>query len=724
MCKVYLSFYQIKGFFYKFTCFFFFFLLPQLIIAQNEDSSIKKNFDDMSLVELMNVEIVTVSRLIQKISEAPGFVTVISKKEIENSGARTILDILRLVPGFSSTINQFGLNEIEFRGFRSTNSSNIIFLMNGLSINNNVFGGATRIFDDMSVNNIKRVEILRGPGSAVYGSNAMLCVVNIITFQATEIENLNLKFRYASFNTAEFSAIYGTELLNELHFTAAFNILKTYGPKLMIPTDRLSGESYTLAPRSTDYSNFKIDTQLSISYKGWNFNSLYVDKNRGPFIGPSFALVEKDEFKNRGKYFLADVSKKMAFSEKFVVKSRLYYKRMYFSPDGQLYPPGFGYYDEEDNPLDINDDGILDIFSNGMVSKYELNDNLFGLELINELRFHQKHVLSIGFITEYSWLSDIKTNANFNIIVPGQPFYLGKFRIFDEGIVEPYRRLSISLFAQNIWKITKNASLTAGLHVDYYDDFGFSFNPRIGWVHNIFKNFLTYKLLYGHAFRAPSFGELARSNNANIIGNPNLKPETLDSYEAGVICNFNKYLQLEINFFHINLINRINRKSRGEVPDGHAALIYENDDQIISKGIETQLSAKFGESFSGFINLTYQDSRTILPVGESFQTPMIPVIKSNFMLNYKMNNMVNANIIVNYIGKRIRDVNDQREDVKAYFWSAFTIKLTNIIDKVILDFSIYNFFDSTYVDNGHLRFTPEDYPRPGLNYSIKFSYNF
>lgn len=692
------------------------------LFPQDDKKTKLSELTALSLEELMNIEVVTVSRKTQKIFEAPGLITVITKQDIENSGARTIIDILRFVPGFSSAINQFGLNEIEVRGFRSTNSSSIIFLLNGLSVNNNIFGEATRIFDDMSLNNVKRIEILRGPGSAVYGSNAMLAVINVLTYQAGEIDKLKMDIRYSSFNTIELSGIYGAKLSDDITITTSLNILNTDGPKLFVEEDRISVNSYSLAPRTTDYSNFKIDARLSVAYKDWKFNSLYVNKNRGPNFGPSFALVQRGEFKNRGTYFVADLLRNFIISDKLKLKPRMYYKKMQFSPDGQIFPPGFGFYDEDGIALDINSDGLIDVFPDGMTAKYELNDNLIGLEMINEIDLSKSHNIQAGFITEYSWIDNLKTSANFNIIVPGDPYYLGEFKIFDEGIVDSYDRLSLSFFIQDIWYVSEFASLTTGFHYDYYNDFGSSLNPRIGWVHSLWDKRITYKLLYGHAFRAPSMGELARANNANIIGNPDLKPEKLDSFEAGFTFKLNGFSQFDINIFYIDMKNRINRKSRVDVQDGHAALIYENDDKIISKGIEAQLSIYNVKKFSGYLNFTYQNSKTYPLSGEVFKTPTIPVIKSNLFLNYKWNKNINTNFALNYIGKRIRAENDSRDDVDAYYWGVFTLKLTEIIKSISMSFSLYNLFDDNYVDNGHQVFIPNDYPRPDINFSIKLSY--
>ena len=87
-----------------------------------------------------------------------------------------------------------------------------------------------------------------------------------------------------------------------------------------------------------------------------------------------------------------------------------------------------------------------------------------------------------------------------------------------------------SLVAQDEWQLADHWQLTAGLRYDHYSDFGGTFNPRVALVWDINEQ-LTSKLLYGKAFRAPNFAEQFTQNNPVVLGNRNLKPETINTYE-------------------------------------------------------------------------------------------------------------------------------------------------------------------------------------------------
>jgi len=696
-------------------------LFNQQIAAQDKDLIINQ-VKNMSLEEMLNTEVVTVSRFSQKLSETPAFITILTEDQILKSGDRNLLDILKKVPGFSHSINQFGLNEIEVRGFQSTNSSTIKFLINGESVNNNVFGEGTRIFDDLSVNNIKRIEIIRGPASAIYGTNAMLAVINIITKTSAFDEMLEVGMSAGSFNTYEPYVIFGTKIANDFRVTGRVSFFKTDGPSLAINQDRFSGELYSLAPRETDYQSTKYELELNVKYKNWKLTNLYIDKSRAPFIGPSFALVEKGKFENQGRYFKTKLEREIELSPRLKLRPNFSYKKMYFSPDGQFFPSGFGNFNDQGQPIDINDDGLLDVFPDGMIAKYELNDNVLKSEIFGDYLLKKSHNISFGISYEHQWLSHLDTKSNFNIIIPGKNYYLGEFKHFNESIVDDYKRDVFSMYAQDSWNVKKGIFITAGLRMDFSSDYGSVLSPRFGITHRL-NDVFNYKLLYGRGYRAPSFGELARTNNVNIVGNPDLEPETSNTYEGGFEVKLRKNALLSINFFSIKMSNQIVRVSRDLVEPGEAALIYQNENKVKSKGVEANLNMFIGSKVNFNANYTFQNARIYDAQENSSQSPKIPKHKANADLNYNFLKNINVNIAANYIGERKRELNDLRESLDRYILLNTSIEAKNIYKNWSVYLSIYNLTDKDYFDSGHPILTPGDYPRPGANFVLKLRYS-
>lgn len=122
----------------------------------------------------------------QPLIRAPAITTVITAQQIERLGATTVADVLRTVPGLHVSTAR-GVNDVfVIRGFYDEFNSYVLLLLNGIPINNAVNGGRPQAWR-MPVHNIARIEIMRGPGSALYGADAAAGVINIVTKTAQEI---------------------------------------------------------------------------------------------------------------------------------------------------------------------------------------------------------------------------------------------------------------------------------------------------------------------------------------------------------------------------------------------------------------------------------------------------------------------------------------------------------------------------------------------------------
>lgn len=142
----------------------------------------------LSLEDLMNVEVTTVSRQKQSVSEAPAAVTVITQEDIQRSGLTTIPDLLRLVPGMD--VARFNANTwaISARGFNDVFSNKLLVLVDGRSVYTSGFGGVFWDQQDYLLQDLDRIEVVRGPGATLWGSNAVNGVVNIVSKSARDTQ--------------------------------------------------------------------------------------------------------------------------------------------------------------------------------------------------------------------------------------------------------------------------------------------------------------------------------------------------------------------------------------------------------------------------------------------------------------------------------------------------------------------------------------------------------
>lgn len=157
------------------------FLMPNSLIASSGQEDFE-DFEELSLEDLLEIEVVTAAKKAQKISQAPAAMYVITDEDIRQSGATSIPDALRMVPGIDVmeiTATDFVINA---RGFNKEMSDKMLVLIDGRSVYWDFYGLV--VWDSFPINleEIKRIEIVRGPGSALYGANAFSGVINILTF--------------------------------------------------------------------------------------------------------------------------------------------------------------------------------------------------------------------------------------------------------------------------------------------------------------------------------------------------------------------------------------------------------------------------------------------------------------------------------------------------------------------------------------------------------------
>ena len=153
----------------------------QLDLASND-------FTALSLEELLELEVVTVSKAAEPAAQAPAAVYVLTRDEILQSGARSIPDALRLVPGVNVAAVDAREYAISIRGFNSTTSDKLEVLIDGRSVYTPLFSGVFWDVLDLPLDDLDRIEIVRGPGATLWGANAVNGVINIVTRSAFETD--------------------------------------------------------------------------------------------------------------------------------------------------------------------------------------------------------------------------------------------------------------------------------------------------------------------------------------------------------------------------------------------------------------------------------------------------------------------------------------------------------------------------------------------------------
>jgi iron complex outermembrane receptor protein len=723
------------------------FVIFYLVLGFSTAAFAKEAVDDLSLADLMNLEMTTATKTAMKESEAPSIVSVITAEEIKNMGARNIVDVLRTVPGFDLTLSSATATyQMNIRGMRSSAQNDKVKLMIDGHSMSALFGNSQQLFNATPIANIKQIEIIRGPGSALYGTGAFLGVVNIITKKGGD-EPSQVAVEGGSFGTVK---PYGTLSYkkDDLRVALYGDYYSTDGYKKSIDSDLFGTRPRSAAPGDTTTASENQTLHADIRYKELYFSGFFQKMDMEIPVGVSNALTDGDDGKM--KYAYGEIGYKLSIAARGNLQVRAFYD-----------------YAEQN--------ALVEIFSEetaAAVYGWKNGQGIFGLPYAEnsimggEISAAYKIAKGIQFVAgtsyEYYKQFDPKSYANANII--GRPLvfngityapmqYLGGMTDISENAnwIKEANRTIYALYGQGIFDIrdifslkkgVESLSLTAGVRYDNYDDFGSSVNPRFGLVYAPTSD-LYFKMLYGTAFRAPNFKELYAINNTSGVGNENLNPEKISTSEALIGYNFAKNLKGSLTFFDVRAKDLVQIVS--PVTPG-LPRTYNNIGEMESNGIEAELKLLFGKQRYAYLNFTLQDVKdtthaTIRSAGgqiytqEDFNPGSVPKFYGNIGVNYDITDHIILNTWVNYVGERDRTEAkawsgenlvpvDARDPVKDRALVNATLTFRNFYKGLELQLSGFNLFNADHRDPEPSGAVKNDLPLAGTSFIGRVSYSF
>lgn len=742
------------------VCFCFVYVPPSF--AQKGTS------ENLSLDALLNIKISLASRQEQQLSEAPSIVAVITDREIENMGAQTFEEVLRTIAGFDVVLNPQASNiGIGVRGLHNMNFQNnsIKFLLNGHTLNS-IGGSPYPYINHIPLSNIKKIEIIRGPGSALYGANAFLGVINIITKTPESQSHLTVDF--GSFDTQRPSFFWGRSN-SDYEFSISGQYQKTDGYKATIEADAASlnfGPNASAVPGDTTYNSESFSTQLDFTYKDFKFTLFHTNLKRNYIIGIANALTDENELDINSTLAAITYEPKLpGYRSNLTV--RAFWNDYNFFHSLEIFP-------EETTQNFIN--GLYSqIFENnipypeteGVIGEPGVDYRSVGAEITYQYDLGYKSNILAGFLYNDSEIFDPTHHANANVnnvplVIDGQIFF--DFQYFG-GLVDltnvengnwlqEANRTNTAAFVQasidfkEIWGMNlESFVLTLGARHDDYDDIGGTTTPRLGLVFSPRDNYF-FKFLYGEAFRAPTFDELYQINNPTNLGNPDLEPEELETFEAQVGYNIDDGFVATLSFFDIQIKNDI--QLVGDT--------YSNIGSLDSNGVELELKKFWSSNLYAFFNFTYAetDKTTILSATDIDRNPLTftqssftpgnnPGWIANLGTNFPVSELVNVFLAINHTSKRDRSDQlmfnmfnhpegglysdgtlspfDLRSEVDARTLVNTTISWS-FQENFKLQLSGFNLLDEEWNDPDPTGLLPNDLPREGANYRGILSYKF
>lgn len=629
---------------------------------------------EMDLMELVNLKIISATKMPEALNQTPASVYIITREQIEENGYFTLEEALSDLPGFQFR-NILGFNSYVFmRGIPSQNNL-ILLMVDGIQINE-LNSGGFYAGGQFNLSNVERIEVVYGPASALYGTNAVSGIINIITKEPEKEKEGSFSHLAGNFNTYMMDFYYGFfEPEKNLKFTIS-------GMGKTTEKAELEGEKGGWN-WSQNMENFEEDFSFEskFSFKNLSMGFLVQDKNA------SRATAQKTYGNNLNDW---DVSWHIRFINFYT--RYIFFEREKFSLKTTLYYRDTEVMDDTIPIIELRDEN-----SDGKQYRYFRPANLTGQETFLYWDPSSKLNFSFGFVAEKERLSE-----NFSITESSSQ---------DEKPPKPLKpemdsNELLSIFSQAKVFITDYFQGFFGFRYDSSSYYGDVFTPRMGLIYQWKK--ITSKILYMEAFRAPKPWDYTSGT-----GNKNLKPEEMNSLELATVYEFSNNLRFQSSFYRNKLDNLLIKEFLDD------SFRWINSGSVLTKGAEFSIKYR-KNNIKGTFDFTYNDSED----EKGKNIPEISKYTFGFMFYYYLNRNIGFGIRGRYYGERdnpkiILSEGNNKIDENFILNSSFNLKLR---ENFKIQLSFENLTNTTYYHPSNL--PPDRYRQPGRTIRLKFLYDF
>lgn len=511
------------------------------------------------LENLFDIKITSANQQASCAKQAANIVTVISGAEMNNMGARDLIDVLQLVPGFYFGVDVDNVVGLGIRGIQAHEGKVSVFV-DGINLTEHRYGN-TPLGNHFPVHEIDHIEIIRGPGSIMHGNFAEMGVINIITKRGKELNGVKINSQYGHFQRGEARKNISLAAGNawddwEVSFSGKAGTAQR--------SDRIykdaEGTEFDMAHNNELRS---LQGNLGISYKNLSLR-LVVDE---------YAVESRDRFtavdpqlfaNNRFNTYAADVNYNYAITDQIKLDAQAYFSRQ--------------------SPWELRIDSADSV---GLKDRVYVD--------------YTKLNLKTTFASEHG-----------DYLVVGGSFSQDKFTVHvnpNDGIFPTFR--TYTAYAEGLYQ-TPWVNLLANLRFDSYSRYGTNWTPRLALTKEWGK--FHAKALYSHAFRIPTSGnyQLNSQYAALTDADPTLKPEKTHTTELEVGYQVTDQVNLLLNLFYTEIKNPILY-----TVDAQGYELYANSRVMASRGVE--LAVNYKQQDWGYLNLNYSFYNAARNTAEPYQ---------------------------------------------------------------------------------------------------------
>jgi outer membrane receptor for ferrienterochelin and colicins len=635
----------------------------------------------LSFEELLNVNVDKVygaSRYEQRVTQAPASVSLVTRDEIVRQGHRTLGEVLRSVNGLFLTDDR-NYSYLGIRGFNRPGDYNarVLLLVDGHRMNDNVFEqglyGQEAIVD---VDLIERVEVIRGPSSSIYGANAFLGVVNVFTRRGRDLNGFEVSGEAGGYEAYKARVAYGKQFED--------------GPEVLV-----SGSWFESAG---DDRYFFPEFNSPTNNNGVAVNS---DEERAFHFNGS---ARWDDFTISGAWMWREKNVPTAsFGTLFndggltTVDERAYLDVKYereVRPDVRVMArAGYDHATYEgDYPSDVGAGRFLNV------------DESHGDWLSAEWQMNWKPAERYTLVMGGDYREHLRIEQlNYDVGVPPTV-----------NLDDDRDERNAGVYAQAELALLTNLLVNAGVRYDHYSSFGDTVNPRAGLIYSPWTN-TALKLLYGQAFRAPSAYERFYISPGSSKANPDLEPETIDTYEIVLEQQLPAHLRFTASGYYYEIENLAS-----QVVDLNDGLpVYQNTEEVRAQGLELELAGRWAHGVSARLSYALQRAEDQTTGAELSNSPrhnaklslIVPVLEDHLFAGLEAQFLSEMQTVM---GKRTDSI----------FLINATLFSRELAPGLELSASIYNLLDERDGFSASSEHVQDTIPQLGRSFRVKATWRF
>ncbi len=607
----------------------------------------------LTIEELMEIEVETVSgasRYEQPISEAPASVSIVTADEIRKFGYRNLADILQSVPGFSVT-NDRNYQYAGIRGFGLPGDygTRMLLLIDGVRQNDPIYqtgfiGNEVVVDTDL----IERVEIIRGPGHTLYGANAMMAVVNIVTKRGSDLDGFELSGEAGSYDSYRGRVSYGSRFGGATEVLVSGTLFNSRGQDLFYPEFASPATSFGWA-RGCDREHFG-SALLKVAYRDLTLEAGYVRRDKVIPTAPWETIFNNPGTESTDSSMFVDLKYRHAFENGTDLMARFSWNQYIY--DGRYI---YDWADPGDPPL---------LMTN--IDKDRSNWLMGEIQVVKELPKGHRLVGGIEFRDVLSMVQQ-----NYDVMM---------------NLDDRRSTWNVGFYLQDEYQILDSLILNAGIRYDHFDTFGGTVNPRVALIYLPFSQ-TSVKILVGTAFRPPSGYELYYGDDSTMKQNPGLREERSTTYELILEQQIGRHVRGRFTGYYTRVKDLITQIT-DPVDD---MLVFENISKAELKGVELEFITKWDNGLNGRISYSYQDARE-LTSGDRLPNAARHLVKVNLLVPLVEDKLF-LGLEEQYTSRKNTLSGGRTGD---FFITNVTLFSHDLLKNLELSGSVYNLFNSKY----------------------------